>query len=89
VLPDVDNQDLARRKSKQGTLALKVLVFSALSAICALDVHDQDVLCHTRAPLCTLVLAHPYSLGGLTSLLLCHDAKLCAEKVVEQRRFAR
>jgi hypothetical protein len=89
VFPDIDNQDLARRKRKQGALALKVLVLSALPAICALDIHDQDVLRHGRAPLRPLVLAHPYALGGLPALLLGHDAKLCAEEVIEQRGFAR
>jgi hypothetical protein len=89
VLPDIDNQDLARRKREQGALALKVLIFSTLSSVCALDVHDQDVLCHTRATLWTLVLAHPNSLCGLTSLLLRHDTELGAEEEVEQRGFAR
>jgi hypothetical protein len=89
VLPNIDNQDLARRKRKQGALALKVLVLSALSAIRALNIHDQDVLRHGRATLWALVLAHPYALGGLPALLLGHDAELCAEEVIEQRGFAR
>jgi hypothetical protein len=89
VFPDVDDQDLTGRKRKQGTLALKILVFSSLSSVCALDVHDQDVLCHARAALGPLVLAHPNALGGLTALLLGHDAEPCAEEVVEQRRLAR
>ena len=35
VLPDVDNEDLARRKRKEGALALKVLVLPALATVCA------------------------------------------------------
>jgi hypothetical protein len=89
VLPDVDNQDLAGRKRKQRTLALKVLVLSPLAAVGALDIHDQDVLRHARAALGPFVLAHPDALGGLAALLLGHDAELRAKEVVEQRRFAR
>lgn len=83
MFPDIDNQDLARRKSKQGALALKVLVLSTLTAICALDIHDQDILRHGRATLWPLVLAHPYAFGGLPALLLGHDSKLGAEEVIE------
>jgi hypothetical protein len=89
VLPDVDDQDLAGGQRKQRALALKVLVLSALASVSALDIHDQDVLRHARAALGPLVLAHPDALGGLAALLLGHDAELCAEEVVEQRRFAR
>lgn len=89
VLPDVDDEHLARGKCKQGALALKVLVLSALPAVGALDVHDQDVLGHAGAALLALVLAHPDALGRLPPLLLGHDAELCAEEVVEQRRLAR
>jgi hypothetical protein len=81
MLPDVDDQHLARGQRKQGALALKVLVFAALATVCALNIHDQDVL--------ALVLAHPYSLCSLAALLLGHDAELGAEEVVEQRGLAR
>ena len=83
VFPDIDNQDLARRKSKQGALALKVLVLSALPPVCALDVHDQDVLGHARATLGTLVLAHPDTLCSLPSLLFAHNTKLGLEERIQ------
>jgi hypothetical protein len=89
VLPDVDNQDLARGQCEQGALSLKVLVLAPLSSVGALDVHDQNVFGHARTALRPLVLAHPDALGGLTALLLGHDAELCAKQVVEQRRLAR
>lgn len=71
VFPNVDNQDLAGGQSKQGTLAFKVLVFSTFAAVGTLDIHDENVVCHldgTPFGLVALVLAHPYSLCGLTAL---------------------
>ena len=88
VLPDVDNEDFARRQRKEGTLALKVLVLAALATVCAFHVHDQDVLCHARAARLALILAHPDSLGCLAALLLGHDAELGAKEVVEEGRLA-
>lgn len=70
VLPDVDDEDLTRRKRKKSTLALEVLILASLSSIRAFHVHDQNVLRHARATRFTLVLAHPYSLCGLSALLL-------------------
>lgn len=87
VFPDVDNQNLTGGQGEQGTLALKVLVLSTLAAVSALDVHDQNVVCHLDGAsfgLVALVLAHPYSFGGLAALRLGHDAKMGAEQVVEQ-----
>lgn len=89
VFPDVDNQDFAGRKRKERAFALKVLVLAALTSVCALDIHDQDVLGHARAAFLALVLAHPDALCGLPALLLGHDAKLGAKEVVEQRGLAR
>jgi hypothetical protein len=89
VFPDVHDQDLTGGQRKEGALALEVLVLSSLASVCALDIHDQNVLRHARAALGPLVLAHPDALGGLAALLLGHDAELCAEEVVEQRRLAR
>ena len=92
VLPDVDDQNLARGQSKERALALKVLVLAALATVGALDVHDQDVVGHGGSvPGCAgpLVLGHPDSLGGLAAGRLGHDAELGLEQVVEQGRLAR
>jgi hypothetical protein len=84
VFPDVDDEDLARGKRKEGALAFKVLVLSSLSAVGTLDIHNQDIFRHVGATLLPLVLAHPYSLCGLTTLLLGHDAELGTEEVIEE-----
>ena len=84
VLPDVDNQYLARRQRKQSAFALEVLVFSALTTVCALDIHDQYVLGHAPFAALALILAHPYSLCRLAALLLRHNTELGAKEVVEQ-----
>jgi hypothetical protein len=89
VFPDVDNEDFAGREREESTLALEVLILSAFPSVCTLDIHNQDVLGHAGAALVSLVLAHPYSLCGLTAFLLGHDTELCAEEVVEQGRLAR
>lgn len=73
VFPDVDNQDLAGSQCEQSTLALKVLVLSTFAAIGTFNVHDQDVVCHLDGAsfsLVALVLAHPYSFGGLATFRL-------------------
>lgn len=89
MLPDIDDQDLARRQSEQGALALKVLVLAALATVGTLNIHDQNVFRHAPGTIHALVLAHPYALGGLTALLLGHDTKLGAKEVVEERGFSR
>lgn len=81
VLPDVDNQDFTGRQRKESGLALKVLVFTSLATICTLDVHHQDIICHRRFLI--LVLGHPDTLGGLSSLQLGHDREMGSEEMVE------
>lgn len=93
VLPDVHNQDLARREGKQRALPLKILVLAALAAVGALDVHDQDVVRDSDcvvalAALLPLVLGEPYPLGRLPPLGLGHYGELGAEEHVEQGRLA-
>lgn len=89
VLPDVDDQDLAGSQGEQGALALKVLVLAALSAVGALDVHDEDVIGHLGAgALLALVLGHPDTLRSLATLRLGHDGEVGAEEVVEQGRLS-
>jgi hypothetical protein len=89
VLPDVHNQHLARRQGEQGAFALKILVLTALATVGTLHIHNQNILRHATGAVHALVLAHPNALGGLATLLFGHDAELGAEKVVEQRGFAR
>lgn len=87
VLPDVDNQDLACRKGKQGTLSLKILVLASFAAVGTFNVHDQNVVGQLDRAIGSrllLVLGHPYSLCGLPALGLGHDAELGAKEVVEQ-----
>lgn len=85
VLPDIDDQNLAGSQRKQGTFALKVLVLTALSTICTLNVHDEDVLRHRGACACLpLVLGHPDTLCGLPTLRFRHDGELGTKEVVEQ-----
>jgi hypothetical protein len=88
MLPNVDNKNLAGRKREQGTLALEVLILASFSTVCAFDVHDKNVFRHAGAAFLTLVLAHPYSLGSLAALLLCHDTEMCTEEIVEQGGFS-
>lgn len=85
VFPDVDNQDLAGGQRKESTLALEILVLTALSTIGTLNVHDEDIVGHLGT--CTrlsLVLGHPDTLCGLATLGFRHDRELGAEEVVEQ-----
>ena len=90
VLPDIDEQDLAGGQGEKSALPLKVLVLSALAAVSALDVHNEDVVGHLGASAVdTLVLRHPDTLRGLLTLRFGHDAELGAEEVVEERRLAR
>ena len=88
MFPDIDNKDFARGKGKESTLALEILVLASFPTIRTFHIHDQDVLCHTCAAGFPLVLAHPYPLCGLTTLLLGHDTKLGAEEVVEESGFS-
>lgn len=89
VLPDVEDQDLACGERKEGALALKVLVLTALATVGTLDVHDEDVVGHLGAgAVLALVLGHPDALGGLSALRLRHDGELGAEEVVEQGGLA-
>jgi hypothetical protein len=84
MLPDIHNQHLTRSQSEQGALALKVLVFSALTTIRTLHIHDKYVFRHAPAGILPLILAHPYSLGSLATFLLGHNPELGAEKVIEE-----
>lgn len=89
VLPDIDDQNFAGSQRKEGTFALKVLVLTALAAVCTLNVHDEDVLRHRSA--CArllLVLGHPDTLSGLATLGFRHDGEVGAKEVVEQGRFS-
>lgn len=88
MLPNVHNQHFAGCKRKQSALALEILVLSTLSTICALNVHNKNILRHTVPALFAFVLAHPYSLRRLPTLLLGHHAKLCAEEVVKEGRLS-
>lgn len=40
--PQVDKQDFRRRQTEQSALPLKILVFSALSSVGSLDIHDDS-----------------------------------------------
>ena len=89
MLPDIDNQDLARGKSEERTLALEILVLSSLTAVGAFDVHDKNVLGHLKGAIdCFLVFRHPYSLGGLLTLDLRHNTEACAKEVVKESRLS-
>lgn len=88
MLPDVDDKHLTRRKRKQSTLALKVLVLAAFTAVRTFDIHHQDVVCHARLLICAtlslfLIIRHPDTLRSLPALELRHDGELRAEEVVE------
>lgn len=87
MLPDIHNEHLTGGKGEQRALPLKVLVFTSLSAVRTLNIHDEDVLCHS--PLGTLieislVLAHPDTLGRLSPLILGHDAESSTKQRIEK-----
>lgn len=87
VLPYVYDQNLARRQSEQGTLALEVLILASLAAVCTFHVHNEDVLGQldsTARGGAFLVLGHPYSLCGLSPFTLAHDTEVGAEEIVQQ-----
>lgn len=93
VLPDIHNEDLARRKSEQGTLPLEILVLATLATVGPLDVHDENVIGHLYLGVAgsaslPLILREPYALGGLPPLGLGHYGELGAEQVVEEGRLA-
>lgn len=89
VLPNIEDQDLARGERKECTLALKVLVLAALATVGSLDVHDENVVGHFGAgALGPLVLGHPNALCGLPTLRLGHDGEVGAKEVVEEGRLA-
>lgn len=96
MFPDVDNQDLARREREEGALALKVLILAPFATVGPFDVHDQDVPSRfvflggiTILDGSLLVLGHPDSLGGLSTVRLGHDPEIGAEEMIEECRFAR
>lgn len=87
VFPDVDNENLTRRKRKERTLALEVLILASLATVSSLHVHDQDVISHAlrRAGVALLlVVRKPDTLGRLPSLQLRHHGELGTEEVIEQ-----
>lgn len=87
MLPDVHNEHLTGGKGEQRALPLKVLVFTSLSAIRALDIHDEDVLGHPSLGSLvdiSLILAHPDTLGRLSPLILRHDAKAGAKQRIQK-----
>lgn len=91
VLPDVDNQYLTCRQSEQGAFTLKILILASFATISTLDVHDQDILGQldtaTRGGF-FLILGHPYSFSGLTTLAFAHYTELGAKEIIQQGGFA-
>src|SRR5271156_3388610 len=86
MLPDIHNEHLAGRQREQRRLALEVLVLATLAAICALNVHDEDVVCHFDCS--RLVLREPDALGRLLSLSLGHNGKVRVEEGIEESGLA-
>lgn len=90
VFPDVDQENFTSSQGKKGTLSLEILVFSTLSAVGTLDVHDENVICHLGSGTClALVLGQPDTLGRLTAFRLGHDRECGAEEVVQEGRLSR
>lgn len=90
MFPDVDNQDLASGQGKQSALAFKVLILPSFSTVSALDIHDQDIVCHAlRDPIGigTLVPRHPDAFRSLLPFRFGHDAKFGAEEMIEKGGF--
>jgi hypothetical protein len=91
MLPNIYNENLARRQREQCTLALEILVFATLATISSFHVHNQYVVSHAFRGFVfrfSLVLRHPYSFCCLPPLLLGHDSKVRAEEMIEERRLA-
>lgn len=87
MFPDVDDDNLACRKRKERTLALKILILASLATVSSLHVHDQDVISHAlrRASFALLlVVRQPDTLRRLPSLQLRHHGELGTEQAIKQ-----
>lgn len=65
------------------------MVLAALTAIGALDIHDEDVVGHLCAgALLALVLGHPDALCSLPAFRLGHDGEFGAEEIIQEGRLS-
>lgn len=78
--PEVDQEHLTTCEREQRALALKVLIFSSLTAIGTFHVHHQSRSVSRRT--------HPNTLGSLATSSVVHDIECRAEQAIEKGRFA-